>query len=79
MKGVLWRVAKRLSYIQDARCLKVNLHRVYENQTGKGCMTQISVFYLDLIIMLTGPRSAIMTLYLGHSKIKHCERQISNG
>ena len=23
MKGVLWRVAKLLSYIQDARCLKV--------------------------------------------------------
>ena len=23
MKSVLWRVAKRLSYIQDARCLKV--------------------------------------------------------
>ena len=22
---VLWRVAKRLSYIQDARCLKVNI------------------------------------------------------
>ena len=24
MKNVLWRVAKRLSYIEDARCLKVN-------------------------------------------------------
>ena len=24
MKIVLWRVAKRLSYIEDARCLKVN-------------------------------------------------------
>ena len=24
IKSVLWRVAKRLSYIQDARCLKVN-------------------------------------------------------
>ena len=28
IKRVLWRVAKRLSYIQDARCVKVNLlHR----------------------------------------------------
>ena len=26
IKSVLWRVAKRLSYIQDARCLKVNRH-----------------------------------------------------
>jgi len=25
MKSVLWRVAKRLSYIEDARCLKVNM------------------------------------------------------
>ena len=25
IKNVLWRVAKRLSYIEDARCLKVNL------------------------------------------------------
>jgi len=25
IKSVLWRVAKRLSYIQDARCLKVNV------------------------------------------------------
>jgi len=25
MKGVLWKVAKRLSYIQDARCLKVKV------------------------------------------------------
>ena len=24
IKRVLWRVAKRLSYIEDARCLKVN-------------------------------------------------------
>ena len=26
MKSVLWRVAKRLSYREDARCLKVNFH-----------------------------------------------------
>ena len=25
IKSVLWRVAKRLSYIEDARCLKVNI------------------------------------------------------
>ena len=24
MKSVLWRVAKRLSYMEDARCLKFN-------------------------------------------------------
>ena len=26
IKSVLWRVAKRLSYVEDARCLKVNLN-----------------------------------------------------
>ena len=25
IKSVLWRVVKRLSYIEDARCLKVNM------------------------------------------------------
>ena len=25
MKSVLWRAAKRLSYAEDARCLKVNI------------------------------------------------------
>jgi len=25
IKSVLWRVTKRLSYIEDARCLKVNI------------------------------------------------------
>ena len=25
IKSVIWRVEKRLSYIEDARCLKVNL------------------------------------------------------
>jgi len=25
IKSVLWTVAKRLSYIEDARCLKVNI------------------------------------------------------
>jgi len=27
IKRVLWRVVKRLSYIEDARCLKVNCDR----------------------------------------------------
>jgi len=31
IKSVLWRVAKRLSYIQDARCLKVKENKAKEN------------------------------------------------
>ena len=29
IKSVLWRVAKRLSYIEDARCLKVKSKTFY--------------------------------------------------
>ena len=29
IKSVLWRVVKRLSYIEDARCLKVNIAAGY--------------------------------------------------
>ena len=33
MKSVLWRVAKRLSYIEDARCLKVKFpHKLPEQR-----------------------------------------------
>ena len=31
MKSVLWREAKRLSYIEDARCLKVKNHLVTDD------------------------------------------------
>ena len=33
IKSVLWRVAKRLSYIEEARCLKVNA-TVYNSVTA---------------------------------------------
>jgi len=36
IKSVLWRVAKRLSYIEDARCLKVN----YEIDTNSIAIRQ---------------------------------------
>jgi len=34
-KSVLWRAAKRLSYIQDARCLKVKARSYNHCCTGK--------------------------------------------
>jgi len=36
IKSVLWRVAKRLSYIEEARCLKVNFG--FEFNNGKYCI-----------------------------------------
>ena len=35
MKSVLWRVAQRLSYIEDARCLKVNSSMTYQLTSSK--------------------------------------------
>ena len=34
IKSVLWRVAKRLSYIEDARCLKVNTFNLLHVRVG---------------------------------------------
>ena len=33
IKSVLWRVAKCLSYIEEARCLKVNVERSWKEGT----------------------------------------------
>jgi hypothetical protein len=35
IKNVLWRAAKRLSYIEDARCLKVNMYCTSNNRSQR--------------------------------------------
>ena len=46
IKSVLWRVAKHLSYVEDARCLKVNRHVFYyalgRNVLYNACETEES-------------------------------------
>ena len=37
IKSVLWRVAKCLSYIEEARCLKVNLKGIGKLEVRSGC------------------------------------------
>ena len=37
IKRVFWRVAKRLSYIQDARCLKVNANKITHHANADIC------------------------------------------
>jgi len=55
MKSVLWRLAKRLSYIEDARCLKVKHSSVgnipHDRNPGSVTMTIKSrtVLYLSYI------------------------------
>jgi len=46
IKSVLWRVAKRLSYIQDARCLKVNSISMV---IASGCKIQPTKIYVQLL------------------------------
>ena len=51
IKSVLWRVAKRLSYIEEARCLKVNLHEQRcENQKSRNICPYFLVNCINLRI-----------------------------
>jgi len=48
IKSVLWREAKRLSYVEDARCLKVNEHstNTYTMSTRLCSFTRSSVLHV---------------------------------
>ena len=47
-KSILWRVAKRLSYTEDARCLKVNhLARIYIM-----CLNTTKILDLTMVIVM---------------------------
>jgi len=64
MKGVLWKVAKRLSYIQDARCLKVKEERIYYNILKicetEGSSLKYGYFYCDIITRAFGMNTKSM-------------------
>ena len=47
IKSVLWRAAKRLSYIEDARCLKVNRKVMSSDFWTVGEMTHDKELYLE--------------------------------
>ena len=47
IKSVLWRVAKRLSYIEEARCLKVNLGTVAVLMHRRVPMKQRLVYFMN--------------------------------
>ena len=48
IKSVLWRVVKRLSYIEDARCLKVKLHLKSTEKFSKHRSNLLHSLILDL-------------------------------
>ena len=52
MKSVLWRAVKRLSYIQDARCLKVNMasNMVATSILNKQSLTANKVWSLPYLV-----------------------------
>ena len=52
MKSVLWSVVKRLSYIQDARCLKVKLatKTLWWQGTGNGGHATLCGVYLKVVL-----------------------------
>ena len=45
IKSVLWRVAKCLSYIEEARCLKVKLQTFSDDKKGKAVPVHIMTSY----------------------------------
>ena len=51
IKSVLWRVAKRQSYIEDARCLKVNSNSTHGKiVTGTDCENvKHKIIYAELL------------------------------
>ena len=53
IKSVLWRVAKRLSYIQDARCLKVNQGVEIDDQKCRRLTVNVIVV-VTATVALTG-------------------------
>ena len=50
IKSVLWRVAKRLSCIQDARCLKVKIHVSHLNVTAGGIYSDLRRLLLHVFV-----------------------------
>ena len=53
IKRVLWGVAVRLSYIQDARCLKDNKKKSYLNEVIPLCIHLfISLIYVAVITII---------------------------
>ena len=53
IKSVLWRVAKRLSYIEDARCLKVN-QNVFTGTTGNSEFNTYRCSRSSVVIIVGG-------------------------
>jgi len=64
IKSVLWRVAKRLSYIEDARCLKVNFFSVFQSFLLHSRLSRID-------IMMCFEPGALTLLFLFTIKPKH--------
>ena len=55
IKSVLWRVAKRLSYIEDAWCLKVNVVVfAYRILNGEKLLSVIGIINKPLLMHLVG-------------------------
>ena len=56
IKSIIWRVAKCLSYIQDARCLKFNW--LGDNETDAVCEQVTSYCHTTYKVPIFDPRTA---------------------
>ena len=68
IKSVLWRVAKRLSYIEDARCLKVNLATLQYHIQGPYLLSG-EILFCDAEHY--SPYAKVCTFKLRHDSVHH--------
>ena len=63
IKSVLWRVVKRLSYIEDARCLKVKCMSVCNTVVG----FVVAYKHLELVLIHFGSVPELLDILLSAS------------
>ena len=63
IKSVLWRVAKCLSYIEEAHCLKVNLKRAYFDGVGLATVRILSISIRHYVQLVCPEGKQITVIY----------------
>ena len=67
IKSVLWRVAKRLSYIEDARRLKFKLLAIWYYHTTSGWSVCVAAGTMVLILQQAFPKQWLKLKYISSS------------
>ena len=77
MKGVLWKVAKRLSYIQDARCLKVKHATKTKMTLRESNMVTINMVTITALFLLISSNLIRTNRTPGHNNTQYIKLTFS--